>query len=94
MASRDFDLAGRGAVHLASGALAARTNIVLSQELTSIVFDPSDFTRVTMTFVLRGKPQAGLPALNTGALIGFLIGFYLEHGTLNFYQFWPLQNPF
>ena len=35
MASRDFDLAGRGAVHLASGALSARTSIVLSPELTS-----------------------------------------------------------
>ena len=35
MASRDFDLAGRGAVHLTSGALSARTSIVLSSELTS-----------------------------------------------------------
>jgi hypothetical protein len=35
MASRDFDLAGRGAVHLASGALTARTNVVLSSELTA-----------------------------------------------------------
>jgi hypothetical protein len=35
MASRDFDLAGRGTVHLGSGALAARANVVLSAELTS-----------------------------------------------------------
>jgi hypothetical protein len=35
MASRDFDLAGRGTVHLVSGALSARTTVVLSSELTA-----------------------------------------------------------
>jgi hypothetical protein len=35
MTSRDFDLAGRGTVHLASGGLSARANVVLSSELTS-----------------------------------------------------------
>jgi hypothetical protein len=35
MTSRDFDLAGRGSVHLASGALTARVDVVLSKELTS-----------------------------------------------------------
>ncbi len=35
MTSRDFDLAGRGTVHLASGALSARSSVVLSQELTA-----------------------------------------------------------
>jgi presenilin-like A22 family membrane protease len=38
-----------------------------------------------MAFVLRGKPQAGLPALNGGAFLGFVGGFWLEHGT---YVFW------
>lgn len=38
-----------------------------------------------MTFVLRGRPQAGLPALNGGALLGFLAGFYLERGTVVFW---------
>ena len=38
-----------------------------------------------MTFVLRGKPQAGLPALNGGAFLGFLIGFYADTGTLVFW---------
>lgn len=38
-----------------------------------------------MTFVLRGKPQAGLPALNGGAFVGFLIGFYADKGTLIFW---------
>jgi len=35
MTSRDFDLAGRGTVHVASGALSARANVVLSPELTA-----------------------------------------------------------
>lgn len=35
MASRDFDLAGGGTVKLASGAVGARANVVLSKELTS-----------------------------------------------------------
>jgi presenilin-like A22 family membrane protease len=38
-----------------------------------------------MTFVLRGRPQAGLPSLNAGALIGFLIGLYSDKGTLVFW---------
>ncbi len=29
-----------------------------------------------MVFVLKGKPQAGLPFLNTGAIIGFLTACY------------------
>jgi presenilin-like A22 family membrane protease len=38
-----------------------------------------------MTFVLRGKPQAGLPALNGGAFLGFLIGLYIDTGSLVFW---------
>lgn len=38
-----------------------------------------------MTFVLRGRPQAGLPALNGGALVGFLIGLYAQTGSLRFW---------
>lgn len=38
-----------------------------------------------MTFVLRGKPQAGLPSLNGGALLGFLVGLYWETGSLVFW---------
>lgn len=29
-----------------------------------------------MTFVVKGKPQAGLPLLNTGAISGFLLGCF------------------
>ena len=35
MAARDFDLTGQGSVELASGALSARGDVVLSQELTA-----------------------------------------------------------
>jgi uncharacterized protein involved in outer membrane biogenesis len=35
MAARDFDVTGEGSVELASGALSARGNVVLSQELTA-----------------------------------------------------------
>jgi len=35
-----------------------------------------------MTFVLKGKPQAGLPALCGGAILGFLISSYLLYGTI------------
>jgi presenilin-like A22 family membrane protease len=37
-----------------------------------------------MTFVMKGRPQAGLPLLNGGAIIGFLIFYALVYGNLNF----------
>lgn len=40
---------------------------------------------VLMAFVLRGKPQPGLPALNGGAFLGFLAGFWLATGSLAFW---------
>src|SRR6266571_2076614 len=36
-----------------------------------------------MRFVLKGKPQAGLPLLNGGAVLGFLIANVLAYGYLN-----------
>src|SRR5713226_5135609 len=36
-----------------------------------------------MRFVLRGNPQAGLPLLNGGALLGFLLTNFLAYGYLN-----------
>ncbi len=36
-----------------------------------------------MRFVLRGNPQAGLPLLNGGALLGFLLTNLLAYGYLN-----------
>jgi presenilin-like A22 family membrane protease len=38
-----------------------------------------------MSFVLRGKPQAGLPSLNGGAFLGFLLGFWAAFGRLDFW---------
>lgn len=40
---------------------------------------------VLMYFVLRGRPHAGLPTLNTGAFLGFLAGLYIERGTVIFW---------
>lgn len=35
---------------------------------------------VLFRYVLRGRPQAGLPFLNSGAIIGYLIAFALAYG--------------
>ncbi len=40
---------------------------------------------VLMGFVLRGRPQAGLPLLNGGAITGFLVGVYASTGSLAFW---------
>jgi presenilin-like A22 family membrane protease len=37
---------------------------------------------ILMTFVIKGKPQAGLPALNGGAILGFIISSYIFLGEL------------
>jgi len=37
-----------------------------------------------MRFVLKGNPQAGLPLLNGGAIIGYLISYLLVYGDLSF----------
>jgi presenilin-like A22 family membrane protease len=34
-----------------------------------------------MTYVARGRPQAGLPLLNGGAILGYLIGGLIILGT-------------
>ena len=35
-----------------------------------------------MTYVVKGKPQAGLPFLCSGAILGYLVGAYLLFGSL------------
>ncbi len=40
---------------------------------------------VLMRFVLKGKPQAGLPLLNGGALLAFLLTTFLVYGYLNIF---------
>lgn len=37
-----------------------------------------------MRFVLKGNPQAGLPLLNGGAIIGYLISYLIVYGDLSF----------
>jgi presenilin-like A22 family membrane protease len=40
---------------------------------------------VLMGFVLKGNPQAGLPLLNGGAIVGFLSGVYAASGSIVFW---------
>ncbi len=40
---------------------------------------------VLITYVLRGNPQAGLPLLNGGAIVGFLTGVWWTTGSLVFW---------
>jgi presenilin-like A22 family membrane protease len=37
-----------------------------------------------MRYVLKGRPQAGLPLLNTGAILGYLISYYIAYQDLSF----------
>ena len=37
---------------------------------------------ILMTFVIKGKPQAGLPCLCGGAIAGYIISSYLLYGEL------------
>ena len=37
---------------------------------------------ILMVFVMRGKPQAGLPLLCGGAILGYLVSSYLLFGKL------------
>jgi presenilin-like A22 family membrane protease len=39
---------------------------------------------VLMTFVLKGRPQAGLPLLNGGAIVGYGIAYLLIYANLSF----------
>jgi presenilin-like A22 family membrane protease len=40
---------------------------------------------VLMAFVLKGNPQAGLPLLNGGAILGFMTGVYASTGSIVFW---------
>lgn len=39
---------------------------------------------ILMRFVLKGNPQAGLPLLNAGAILGFLVSYIFFYGDLGF----------
>ena len=40
---------------------------------------------VLMGYVLKGRPQAGLPLLNGGSIVGFLAGVFAATGSLRFW---------
>jgi presenilin-like A22 family membrane protease len=40
---------------------------------------------VLMGYVLKGRPQAGLPLLNGGSIVGFLTGLYASTGSIVFW---------
>ena len=40
---------------------------------------------VLMGYVLKGRPQAGLPLLNGGSVVGFLTGMYAATGSFRFW---------
>src|SRR5688500_10288059 len=72
MASRDFDLTGRGRVDLASGALTARGDVALSSELSAQAgVDLRRYAqqdgRVVVPATIGGTLQQPTVALDTGA---------------------------
>lgn len=48
----------------------------------SVLFGTLVGFSVLMVFVMKGKPQAGLPCLNGGAIAGYLIGSFLIFGEI------------
>jgi presenilin-like A22 family membrane protease len=42
-----------------------------------------------MTFVMKGRPQAGLPLLNGGAMIGYALTYLAVYQDLSFGITWP-----
>lgn len=63
-----------------SSALFANANLLVA--LGTIVGGLVGFLGL-MIFVLRGKPQAGLPFLNTGAIAGFIVSYLIVFQNLN-----------
>lgn len=61
------------------GGIAAEGAVALATALGALV----GFL-LLMRYVLQGKPQAGLPLLNTGAILGFLAAYLLVYRDLGF----------
>ena len=59
--------------NFASNALPMAVSVMLGTLLGLVMLTP---------FVLKGKPQAGLPFLCTGAIIGYILGSFLIFGAL------------
>src|SRR5213080_1123590 len=66
------------AVGLSLGPLAPYAIVALMTVIGSLI----GFV-VLMSYVLKGNPQAGLPLLNGGALLGFVLSSLLVYGTVH-----------
>jgi len=66
------------AVGLSLGPLAPYAIVALMTVIGSLI----GFV-VLMRYVLKGNPQAGLPLLNGGALLGFVLSSLLVYGTVH-----------
>ncbi len=44
---------------------------------------------VLLRFVLKGKPHAGLPLLNSGTILGYMITYFIIYQDLTFGLVWP-----
>lgn len=79
---RDAFLMGLGDVVM-PGILVAATYVTLNLTVAlSVILGTIVGFSFLMLFVIRGKPQAGLPLLNTGAILGYVISSLLLYGTL------------
>ncbi len=79
---RDAFFMGLGDVVM-PGILVAATYVTLNLTVAfSVILGTIVGFSFLMLFVIRGKPQAGLPLLNTGAILGYVISSLLLYGTL------------
>ncbi len=74
--SASISLGDRGATVLGVGG-----NLVVA--LVTLIGTLFGFT-LLMRYVVKGNPQAGLPLLNAGAILGYLISYYAVYRDLTF----------
>lgn len=70
---------GTGPLHIAG----IGSNLIVA--LGSLLGAALGFSAL-MRFVMKGKPQAGLPLLNGGAIVGYIIFYVLAYGSLTFWM--------
>jgi uncharacterized protein involved in outer membrane biogenesis len=91
MAARDFDVTGEGSVELASGALSARGNVVLSQELTAqagvdLRRYAQEDGRVVVPATVSGTLQQPAVALDVAAATRRALQNELERRAKSFFE--------
>ena len=82
---RDAFFMGLGDVVMPGILVASTFHNVTSNNLLialSVMFGTLFGFTVLMTFVIKGKPQAGLPYLCSGAILGYIVSSYLLFGEL------------